>query len=90
MGISTKTAPQSRSRLIPILAKRLYQRADAIIAVSQGVADDLAKVLGLPYDRIDVIFDPVVTPELQERLAALDHHWFAQSSPVIFCGPPRS
>jgi glycosyltransferase involved in cell wall biosynthesis len=90
MGISTKTAAQLRSRLIPFFAKRLYPRADAIIAVSQGVADDLASVLDLPFDKIDVIFDPVVTPELHERVGRpLDHHWFARGAPPVIIGVGR-
>jgi glycosyltransferase involved in cell wall biosynthesis len=90
MGISTKTAAQLRSRAIPLLAKRLYPRADAIIAVSQGVADDLASVLDLPLDKIDVIFDPVVTPELHERAGRpLEHPWFAPGAPPVIIGVGR-
>ena len=90
MGISTKTAAQLRSRLIPFLAKRLYPRADAIIAVSQGVADDLASVLDLPFDKIDVIFDPVVTPELHKRAGRpLEHPWFTKGAPPVIIGVGR-
>jgi glycosyltransferase involved in cell wall biosynthesis len=90
MGISTKTAAQLRSRAIPLLAKRLYPRADGIIAVSQGVADDLAKVLDLPSERIDVIFDPVVTPELHERAGrVVEHPWFTRGAPPVVLGVGR-
>jgi glycosyltransferase involved in cell wall biosynthesis len=90
MGISTKTAPQSRSRLIPFLAKRLYPRADAIIAVSRGVAADLARVLDLAADRISVIYDPVVTPELHERASRMVvHPWFATGARPVIIGVGR-
>ncbi len=90
LGISTRTAAQLRSRLIPFLAKRLYPEAGAIIAVSRGVADDLASVLDLPFDRIDVIYDPVVGPEFHERAGlALEHPWFTRGAPPVILGVGR-
>ena len=35
-------------------------KADGIVAVSGGVADDLAATLGLPRETIEVIYNPVV------------------------------
>lgn len=90
MSISTRTATQLRSRLIPFLAKRLYPLADAIIAVSRGVADDLACALELASERISVIYDPVVTPELHERaMRAVEHPWFARGAPEVVIGVGR-
>lgn len=40
-------------------AARTYQRADAITAVSNGVAEDLVKTLGLRPDTITTIYNPV-------------------------------
>ena len=40
MGISTETAAQLRSRLIPFLCQEALSRADAIVATSRGVADN--------------------------------------------------
>lgn len=90
MGISTKTAATFRSRFVPYLARRLYPQADAIIAVSRGVANDLVRVLGLASERIDVIYDPIVTPELLERAdRELEHPWFAKGSPSVILGVGR-
>jgi glycosyltransferase involved in cell wall biosynthesis len=72
------------------LARHFYPRADAIIAVSNGIADDLAQVTGLPRERITTIYSPVITPELQEKARApLDHPWFAQGSPPVLLGVGR-
>jgi glycosyltransferase involved in cell wall biosynthesis len=72
------------------LARHFYPRADAIIAVSNGIADDLAQVTGLPRERITTIYSPVITPELQEKARApLDHPWFAQGSPSVLLGVGR-
>ncbi|PWB81525.1 MAG: glycosyl transferase, partial [Candidatus Methylomirabilota bacterium] len=41
-----------------------YPWADAIVTNSQELASDVARVTGLPPDRIAMIYGPVVTPEL--------------------------
>jgi len=78
-------ASSLRGRLVPTLARRTYPGAAAITAVSKGVAEDLAETLGLPPTRIDVIHNPVVTPELIARAAEpIGHEWFAPGgAPVV-------
>lgn len=49
-----------RRVVVPWLMRKTYAHADAIVAVSQGVADDLATFVRLPRDRISVIPNPVV------------------------------
>lgn len=56
-----------RMRIVPILVKILYPRADAIVAVSDGVADDLAETTGLPRDQISTIYNPTVTETVQKK-----------------------
>lgn len=67
-----------------------YPRADGIVAVSQGVADDVAAISGLPVERIRVIRNPAVGPDL-DRLAAtgLDHPWFAGDRGPVMLGVGR-
>jgi len=67
-----------------------YPRNDGIIAVSRGVADDAASLIGLPPERITVIPNPTVTPELSVRAAEpLDHPWFAPGQPPVLLGAGR-
>lgn len=67
--------------------RRLYHRADGVIAVSQGVADDIAALTGLPESRIQVIRNPNITPELTEMAgAAVEHPWFAPDQPPVIMG----
>jgi len=63
----------------------LYPKADRIVAVSQGVADDLIALLNLPPEKVTVIYNPIVTPELFERAQKpINHPWFEQNRlPVI-------
>ncbi len=74
----------TRMRLLPRLIKHLYRWADGIVAVSRGVADDLAQVTGIPRERIRVIYNPVVTPELHAMAQApLCHPWFGPGEPPV-------
>lgn len=66
---------------------RLYRRADVIIANSAGVREDIASVTGLAQDRIHLVRNPVITPDL-DRLAAqpIEHPWFTQHNCPIIVG----
>ncbi|MBN2887486.1 MAG: glycosyltransferase [Chromatiaceae bacterium] len=65
----------------------LYRRADGIIAVSHGVAEDVAAITGLPLAAIRVIRNPTLTPEMEALAAApLDHPWFAPGEPPVILG----
>jgi len=67
------------------MMRRLYPKADRIVAISQGVADDLISLLNLPHEKVIVIYNPVVTPELFEQAKQpANHPWFEQNRlPVI-------
>lgn len=66
------------------LVSRLYPHANAIVAVSNGVADDLASTTGLNHQNITTIYNPVVTPELKEYARIpLKHPWFAPGAPPL-------
>lgn len=73
-----------RHRMVPHLVKRFYPWADHVIATSVGVADDLSQMTGLPRERIKILYNPVVTPELQEKARApLNHPWFEAGQPPV-------
>jgi len=67
--------------------REAYSKADIVVAVSNGVAEDLTFITRLPPDKISVIPNPVVTPELVDlSRAPLDHPWFRQDSPPVILG----
>ncbi|HEX8374262.1 MAG TPA: glycosyltransferase, partial [Geminicoccaceae bacterium] len=77
-------------RYPPALLRRAYQQADAITAVSDGAADDLAAATGIPRRRIATVHNPVVGPDLAARAAEpLDHPWFAPGAPPVVLGVGR-
>jgi glycosyltransferase involved in cell wall biosynthesis len=65
--------------------KRLaYARADVITAVSDGVAEELRKRLGLPGDKIRVVYNPMVADDLPAKAAQpVPHPWFSEDVPVL-------
>ena len=76
-----------RERALPALVRHFYPWADAVAAVSAGVADDLAEVAGIPRERIHVLYNPVVTPELGvQARAPLACAWFAPGAPPVVLG----
>jgi len=83
-------ASRWRGRLTPGLIKRFYPWADAVIGNSQGVVDDLSQVTGLPRERIKMLYNPVVTPEVREKAqASLDHPWFKSDQPPVLLAVGR-
>ena len=82
---TSRSSPMIKQRLMPWFAGRFYPWADKIVAVSQGVADDLAQVAGVPRERIEVIYNPLVSDSLMGQAEQpIDHPWFEiEGAPVI-------
>lgn len=75
-----------REHLFPFLLRVFYPQADAVIAVSHATADELAQVTGFPRALIRVIYNPVVTEEMEHMAEApLPHRWLQDKTqpPVI-------
>ncbi|MEM7482270.1 MAG: glycosyltransferase [Acidobacteriota bacterium] len=61
--------PGWKNRSLVALKRRLYRRADRLAAVSGGVAEDLVHLLGVEGGRVDVVYNPVITPEIAAQAA---------------------
>ena len=71
------------------LVRDVYPHADTIIAVSNGVAEDLARI-GIDRARIHTIYNPVVSQRVSEAAAAsLDHPWFSETAPPVVLSVSR-
>nr|WP_310489428.1 glycosyltransferase [Chamaesiphon sp. VAR_69_metabat_338] len=82
---TARNATKLKGRLTPLFARYLYPWADGIVAVSDGVAKDLAATALLPLDSIETIYNPVINDRMlanaQEPVA---HEWFQSPDiPVI-------
>jgi len=74
------------------LLQEYFPRNDGIIAISNGVAADLAGLLGWPWPtpRIQIAHNPVVTPELFDQAAQpVEHPWLAPDQPPVVLGVGR-
>ena len=84
LSMKVATIKKRRVKDLPRVGHYFYPRADAIVAVSQGVADDLVQVMGLPSESITTIYNPVVSPKLSMQAAdSLSHPWFAGDGPPV-------
>ena len=74
-----------RTRWMPHFIRWSYPRADAVVAVSEGVAADLVTTCGLAADSVVVLNNPVVTPEVVDmRAQPVEHPWLADPvSPTV-------
>lgn len=90
LSLEAKRVSQLSVRLTPLAARLLYPFADGIISVSQGVKEDLAKVTNLPQKRIDLIYNPVITPELFVKAREkVNHPWFQSEEPPVILAVGR-
>ena len=87
--LSARLAGRSPLTRLRALAgvRRSYRKADLIVANSRGVAEDVARVTGIDPQRIPVVRNPVVTPDLR-RLSEmpLEHPWLAPGAPPVILG----
>jgi glycosyltransferase involved in cell wall biosynthesis len=87
---SARNSVRKRQRVVPYLIKRFYPWADYIVGNSQGVAEDLVQVTGLPPERIKLLYNPVVTPNVREKAQApLNHPWFEAGQPPVILAVGR-
>lgn len=70
--------------------KKILGKADSLVAVSHGVAEDIFAITGIPLEKIKVIRNPVITPELKDLATApVDHEWLLQKDIPVLLGIGR-
>ena len=79
-----------KTRLFMRLARLLMPAADAIVAVSDGVAADLRVQMPRAASKVTTIYNPVVGPEMAELAAApVAHPWFAGDGATVILAAGR-
>lgn len=75
-------------KILPLLYRIFSRFADGVLAVSKGVAGDMAAQCGIPRDRISVIHNPIVT---NSRVTghSCTHDWLADKDVPVFVGIGR-
>jgi len=73
-----------RPRLLPITTRWLYPLADEVIAVSDGVAEDMCRVSGLARERVTTVYNPIDFKNLAAMAKEpLDQPWFGEGEPPV-------
>jgi glycosyltransferase involved in cell wall biosynthesis len=83
-----------KSRLVAaakkVMIRIFYPLSSAIVAVSHGVAKDVANMAHLPIRKVNVIYNPVVTEELMRMSRAdISHPWFQDGETPVILGAGR-
>jgi glycosyltransferase involved in cell wall biosynthesis len=77
-------------RLWPPLLRAFYPWAASVVAVSRGAAEDFALTSGFPRERVEVVYNPVITPEIMALARHTpDHPWFAGGGPPVILAVGR-
>lgn len=67
-----------------------YKRADGLIAVSKGVAEDIASSFRIPEGKIHVLRNPSFSRDMAVKAQQrVDHPWFQEDHPPVILGMGR-
>jgi len=81
---SAEFATHGKAWLKEHALRRLYPRADLVVAISEGIAAELRNAYGLMGGRVHVIPNPVDLERVRQLAAeAVEHPWFGKDDPVI-------
>jgi glycosyltransferase involved in cell wall biosynthesis len=79
-----------RAWLIPLSVRLLYPLAHRIVPVSKGVGSDLAQFSGIAAERIDPVYNPVITLELLTKATLpVEHPWLQDDQVPVIIGIGR-
>ena len=82
-----RRAGMGGNRVLVQLMRATYGFADAIVANSHAVAVDLARLLRMPVDEIEVIYNPLDLARIEELShAPLAHDWLADGAVPVVLG----
>lgn len=90
VSTNARNSSKARFRLMPLWIRLFYPWADAIVTVSEGVADDLAQTGRLRRKGIRVVHNPVVIPKLFAKASEpVKHPWFKANEPPVVLSAGR-
>ena len=82
LSLTSRQSLQRRQRMVPRLVKAFYPWANHVVGNSQGVADDLRQLAGLQGTSVEVIYNPVVTPDIVNKVEVQPKHpWDGEGKP---------
>ena len=90
LSIASSGSSDARDRALPLLARAFYPRADAVVAVSKGVAEDLINNVGISRSLVRVIYNPTFDSDiLSLAREPVNHPWFGDGGPPVLLSVGR-
>jgi glycosyltransferase involved in cell wall biosynthesis len=80
-----------REKWLPFAMRLMYPKTHGIVAVSKGVADELSMITNISREKIDVIYNPIVTNYsfLSHANRNTLHPWFEAGQPPVILSAGR-
>ena len=70
--------------------RKPYTYTDATVGVSSGLAADLAGLPGMARERVHMVYNPVVTEEMERKAREpVDHPWIGETGPPVILAAGR-
>jgi glycosyltransferase involved in cell wall biosynthesis len=90
VSVSRKHTKSIRAKALRLFMRWAYRRADGIVAVSGGVANDLATCLGLPRSSVRTVYNPIEIDEIRKlSCQPSDHSWLLSGKVPVLLGVGR-
>lgn len=92
LSASLKNSKWVSKVVLKSLMSWTYKKSDFVVAVSDGVADDLSRQIKINRNKITTIYNPIFTPDLLEKVEALlplQNPYFDRNTPPVILGVGR-
>jgi glycosyltransferase involved in cell wall biosynthesis len=90
MSASLAAEPSFRDNMVKKLGHSFFPYANAVICVSQGVANDFVETTGMPRQKTHIVYNPVVSPSLEQKARqSISHAWFVPDGPAVILAVGR-
>lgn len=85
IALSMKFRNSLRDRIAKTVVKNLYSKADLIVAVSEGVRNELIQDFKMNPEKVKVLYNPVDINKIKRlsREPVQDKKWFNEDIPII-------
>lgn len=85
IALSMKFRNSLTDKIAKVIVKNLYNKADLVIAVSEGVRDELIQDFKINPDKVKVLHNPIDIKKIKclSRDPVQDEKWFNEDIPII-------
>lgn len=85
-----RNATSVKYKLVNFLTRKLYRQADAVVCVSEGVADSIHNALGIPREQLSVIYNPVIHSGISSSMdKAISHPFLPENGELLLVAVGR-